>query len=445
MAIEIGAVGGYSEVGRNCTAVKVDDDVFLFDLGVHLEHYIKVTEEEEFVPLTVKRLLDAEAIPDFAAFDDWKSKVKAIVISHAHLDHYGAIPFLAKQFPQAAIFGTPFTVELIKTILRDERIQIPNKIIPVNLNSSYRLSDTLTLEYVYVTHSVPQSGIAVLHTPYGAVVYSNDFKFDPYPVIGQKSNYARLQEIGNEGVVSLIIDSLNTELGMRTPSETSARQMLQDVMLGMNFQGRGVIVTTFSSHIARLKSIVEFGKAMGRKVVILGRSMNKYITAAERAHIYSFGKDAKVVSERDRVARELQHIMKEGKDRYVIVMTGHQGEPKSVLSRLVNGEFNFDLTANDAVIFACKVIPAPLNIENRNILEGKLEKRHARIFKDLHASGHGAKEDAREMLSLLKPQHLIPSHCGPERAVHMYNLALEMGWKEDKVHILRNEERVKVK
>ena len=177
-----------------------------------------------------------------------------------------AIPFAASLFPQAPVICTPYTAEVLKSIFRDERIKIPNQLIPLNLNSIYKLSEKVRIELVNVTHSIPHASLIVLHTPYGKIVYANDYKFDRQPTLGKKPNFQRLQQIGEEGVSLLIVESLYAHEYKKTPSESVAKQMLKDVMLGVNAQGKAMIVTTFSSHLARLKSIIELGKKLNRKI-----------------------------------------------------------------------------------------------------------------------------------------------------------------------------------
>ena len=196
--IEICAVGGYGEVGKNMTAVKVDDEVVIFDMGLHMQNYVKYTEEElgEFVKINVADLKRVKAIPDDSSIRDWRSKVKAIIPSHAHLDHIGAIPYLAGNY-DADIICTPFTAAVINSILRDEKIHLPNKIISLPANETYVLSDNIKVEFVHMTHSIPGTVMVVLHTKHGVVLYATDFKFDNNPVIGSKPNYNRLKRFVN--------------------------------------------------------------------------------------------------------------------------------------------------------------------------------------------------------------------------------------------------------
>ena len=254
--IEICAVGGYSEVGKNMTAIKVDDEVVICDMGFFLPEIIKLQEDEEVTKseFTKKELIRYGAIPNDTIIQDWKNKVKAIVVTHCHLDHIGAIPYMASDY-KAPVIGTPYSIEVLKQILKDEKAKIKNDLKTLNSNAKIKVSKNITIEFINMTHSTPQTVMIAIHTKYGAVIYANDFKFDNHPVIGKKPNYKRLQEIGDKGVIALIADSLYSDANMKTPSEKVARELLKDVLLGTNNKGHLVIVTTFASQIARLKSI----------------------------------------------------------------------------------------------------------------------------------------------------------------------------------------------
>ncbi|MFH1849860.1 MAG: RNase J family beta-CASP ribonuclease [archaeon] len=435
--IEIRAVGGYNEVGKNMTAVRVDDDVVVLDMGLFLDSYIRCTQDEDAVNISPSELIKAGAVPDVSQIDDWKSKVKAIIPTHAHLDHVGAIPFLANGY-KAEILGTPYTTEVLKTILRDEKIKFKNPIKTLSPNSVYQVSKGLKVEFINVTHSTPQTVMVALHTKYGTIIYANDFKFDRHPVLGTKPNFKRLKQIGEKGVLALIVDSTYANDARKTPSETVAREMLRDVMLGTNSKGKAVIVTTFSSHLARLKSIIEFGRTLDRKIIFLGRSLSKYVEAGENIGLIKFSGEVKLVKYKKQIKRELKTVMEKGKDKYLLVVTGHQGEPDSTLSRMVDEKMNFRFTSEDHVIFSCTVIPTPLNRANREYLENSLRQYGVRIFKDIHVSGHAAREDLRDLINLVKPKHVIPAHGEPRMTEGLYDLAREMGYSNGHVHHMRN-------
>jgi ribonuclease J len=440
MEIEVCSLGGYSQVGANMTAVKVGEDVILFDMGYNIPAVIKVQEEEtkDKTKLSRTQMISAGAVPDDSPISkNWRKKVKAIVLGHCHLDHIGAVPFLAGRY-DCPIYGTPFTIEVLKTTLTDDRMKISNPLKVLNPNSRIKINDNITLEFVHTTHSTPQTVIAVIHTPVGAIMYGNDFKFDNHPIVGKRPNYKRLEELGKEGVKMLIVDALYSYQKIKTPSENVARDMLEDVMMHTPSEGKLIIATTFASHIARLKSIITFGKKLNRKVVILGRSMNKYISSAQRAkiinlaegvHLYKYGTEVR------KILREVQ----QNPGKYLVVCTGHQGEPGAVLTRLSTGELPFKFQEGDHVIFACKTIPAPINIAQREALENKLKQKKLRMFLDIHTSGHLAREDHRDMINMVKPMHIIPAQGDHAKLMPLADLAIEMGYTlGENVHIMHD-------
>jgi len=442
--IEICAVGGYNEIGKNMTAIKIDDEVIILDMGIHLEPYIQYTEDEDLVDISTSELRKVGAIPNDKIIKEWRSKVKAIIPTHAHLDHVGAIMFMGNKY-HAPILCTPFTAEVINTISKDEKIVIENDIKVMNVNSFYQISDNIRIEFINMTHSIPQTVMVAVHTKYGIIIYANDFKFDNHPLIGRKPNYERLEQLGNEGVLALICDSTRAHKAMKTPSEIVAKEMLRDVMIGTNSEGKALIVTTFSSHLARLKSIIEFGKKLNRKIVLLGRSLAKYVQAGENIGIIDFSKDVEIVKYGSKIKKKLNQMTKKGKEKYLFVVTGHQGEPKATLSKMVRKEIPFHFDSEDHVIFSCTVIPSDINIKNREILENQLKSKHVRIFKDIHQSGHASREDLRDLINMTMPKHIIPAHGEPIMKDALISLAEEKGYKKGKTaHLIKNGDRLNI-
>lgn len=441
MPIEVCSIGGFSKTEGNSVAIKVDDEVILLDMGLGMESYIKHQEDREDVSAkTYTELLKVGAVPDYGYIKEWHHLIKAIIPSHGHLDHVGAVPFASSLFPDAPVISTPYSIEILKSILRDERIRIPNQIIPLNLNSTYKVSDKITVEFINTTHSIPHTAMICVHTPYGKVLYANDYKFDKQPVLGKKPNFKRLQELGDEGIKLLIVNCLYAHEHKKTPSESVARQMLKDVMLGVNSDGKALIVTTFSSHLARLKSIVDFGEKLGRKIVFLGRSLDKYVKAAERINLVNYSSRVQILSRRPHIEKMLRKIQKEGRDKYLIVCTGHQGEPRAILSRIARKELDFQFHAGDLIVFSCQVIPVEVNIKNRERLENALKTYNVRMFKDVHVSGHGALEDHRDLLELVRPDHIMPIHAENKKAQMLADFAKTCGYPN--THVMQDGNRM---
>jgi ribonuclease J len=328
------------------------------------------------------------------------------------------------------VISTPYTIEVLRSILHDEHIQLDNELITVELNGSYKISDKITVEFVNITHSIIHTAILVVHTPYGKIMYANDFKLDHTPVLCKKPNIKRIKELGNKGIKLLIMNCLYAHKDEHCASESVAKEKLKEVMLDSgNNKGKAMIVTTFSSHLARLKSIIEMGKKMNRKIVFLGRSLEKYVSAAERINLVNFSSQVSIEKYRDQVVKKLKQIQKEGKDKYLIVCTGHQGEPRAILSRISRGELPFRFDEGDIVIFSCAIIPVEVSIENRKKLEAALSKSNIKIFKDIHVSGHGHLKDHRTMIEMIKPENIIPIHAEPAKAEIIKKLAASMGNK----------------
>lgn len=442
MDVEILPLGGYNEVGRNMTAVRVGRDAVIFDMGIRLDRII-IHEDAVMEELSAEELQQMGAIPNDEPIANAGLAVRAIVVGHGHLDHMGAILKLAGKY-RCPIIATPFTVELLKDQLASGKAgrgvrTMPNELVAMRAGQTRELAKGLKLEFINITHSIVQSAVAALHTPKGVIVYANDFKFDNTPVIGQKPDYERLRGVGMEGVHTLIVECLGAGEETKTPSEAIARDMLRDYLFGLENERHGIVISTFSSHTARIKSICEFGAEMGRKVVLLGRSMEKYTDIAMRVGELKLPKEVMLVGGGRDSEAALKRMVKEGKDQFLVVATGHQGEPNALLSRIANRETPWTIEKNDHVIFSAGIIPNPLNVANRYTLETKLRMQGARIIKGAHVSGHASREDHRELLSMLEPANIYPSH-GP---IHMQgnyvDLAEQHGWKLNaQIHVSQN-------
>lgn len=429
--LKVLAVGGHGEIGRNCTALQVDDEIVLFDLGLHLDNYVRVTQDEDLSQSISKRLLiKEEAIPDISVLD--KKSVKAVLISHAHLDHVGAVPFLGNSF-SADIHGTPFTVEVARRLLADKRTELRNDLVAHGFRERFSVSDSISVEFIEVTHSTPQSAAIVVYTPYGNVVYLNDFKLDDNPLIGSLTDIDSLKAVNPR---LLIIDTLYGDVDAHTESESFARQLLMDALVNRDLKNRNVLVTTFSSHVARLETLRLVAQKMGRVPVFIGRSMAKYLDAARAAGISNIISEEKVIAFGSKLRKELSKLINDSKD-YLFVVTGGQAEPKAVLSRIIDDSL-IPLGRGDLVVFSNKVIPTPSIIEARERLEKRLMLRGFEVLRDLHVSGHGSGKDHELILKELKPEFVVPVHGSDSARKAFLDRALNLGWSSDKVLLLKN-------
>lgn len=435
--IEILPIGGYSEIGRSCTLVKYKNESVMLDLGLNLDAYIQLTENDDSNKLISRSTLIREnAIPDLFDIDEIKF-LKGVVISHAHLDHVGAVPFYAETL-KVPIHGTEFTMQVLKALVEDKRKRVPELVIHPE-NSTFRVSKNISVQLVHVTHSTPQTSIIAVHTPEGTVVYANDFKLDDTPTHGAKTNIDALKKIKN--VKALIINCLYSDKKGKTASESEAARKLEEVLLSDDFSGRNIVATTFSSHISRLKTISALAKAIKRKPVFIGRSMAKYLDAAKSAGIADLEKDAEFV----RFGSTLEKYFKENPfttDKLFIV-TGHQAEPKAILSRLASSKI-FPFKKNDVVIFSSKIIPNEQSYANKEKVDALLKSKGVIIYDEVHVSGHASREEQRELMMILKPENIIPTHGEGRMMKAQESIALELGYKKSQVHILENFSKIYV-
>ena len=432
--MEVCTIGGFEQVGKNMTAVKIKEDVIIFDAGIYLPAIIEIQEEETHEHIyNETHLRRIGALPDDLVLDKhgWTPKVKAIVIGHAHLDHLGALPYLAHRYPQAEIIATPFTMAVLDEILEGEKIVLKNKRRIVKEDSTYVLNGTsgqIKMEFIHTTHSTLQCVFIAMHTSEGTVFYALDFKFDNYPVMGDPPRYNKLRDLGRRGIKVLVLDTLYSGTERRTPSERIARNLVEDAMSSARDRKTALIVTTFSSHISRLKSIVDFGKKTGRQIIFVGRSLNKYVIAAIKVGQCPFRKEVIMVKFRKQVDAFLKKVEKD-RGKYLIVCTGHQAEPGSILDRIAKDETPLKLKEGDNIIFCSSIIPDPVNINARERMDKRLRKKGVRIQTDVHVSGHGAREDMRDLMNMLKPKHIIPAHGTLQQETPMIELAGELGYK----------------
>lgn len=440
--IEIRAIGGYSSVGKNMTAVRVNDSVYIFDMGLAIDKLVELQGEEEHTKAKKNYsralLIDREVVANDNVLNDWAHMVEGIIITHGHLDHIGAVFYLANRY-DAPIIASPFTMEVIKEIADVDKHKIENRMIVMAKNNTYEFHDKTILEFVNVTHSIPQTVLACLHTPEGKVVYANDFKFDPSPTLGKATKPERLKELAP--VKAMIVDSLYSRTESKMPSESVARQMMEDILYGTEMNG-AIVITTFSSHIARLKVIANCAEKLGRKLVFVGRSLAKYIRAAQNIQLVDF-EDATVAAFPKQIEKALKEVQ-EHKDKYIVVTTGHQGEPNAQLAKIMKNKYPLHIDSGDTIIFSCTIIPVQENLDNRAALEAKIKERGARLFRDVHVSGHGGKEDLRDLITYTEPEQLIPTHGSEKFKSGLVVLAKEMKYDDKHIHVIDDGETINI-
>ncbi len=435
------AIGGFSEVGKNMSAVEINGEFVIFDMGVYMDKIIQLEDEDERNAPT-QDLIRMGALPDDGILAG--KKVLAIVLAHGHLDHIAAVPRLAEKY-NCPIIGSDYTLEVVKKLLRDEKKKELEKALYVlNAGKTAKLSKNLSVEMVHITHSIPGSCLIALHTPEGIVTYLNDYKLDNNPTLGDKPNYKRYKELAKKGIKLHISECVRVEEEARTPPEYVAKVLVQDAIDRAYEDPSLVVITTFSSHIARLRTILAANKGR-RKVLFCGRSLSEYIKIAEKLNLMKLD-GAEIFGRRKTIERAFDSIVSKNPSNCLVVCTGNQGEPNAVLSRIARKEFRFAFEKEDQVIFSSEVIPSPINRANRFTLERDLREQGVRIMDHVHVSGHARREDHRDMIRMLKPQNIIPSHGHMEKLSSFAALATEEGYFLGKnLHILYDGAVIEIK
>ncbi|MGE3272935.1 MAG: ribonuclease J [Chloroflexota bacterium] len=400
-------LGGVGEVGKNSTLFEYDDQMLMVDAGV------KFPEAE---------LLGVDlVIPDFAYVTEAADDLRAIIITHGHEDHIGALPFLVMQMERSEpipIYGTKMTLGLIATKLKEHRQLDKVKMIEFEPGDVLDL-DPFTVEAVFVNHSVPGSVGFAIKTPAGTVFHTGDYKFDRNPVDGRGTDEEALKRLGDEGMLALFSDCVRVENPGWTGSESIVSENLEK-LIG-EASGR-VIVTTFASNLARLRQVVHIAHKLGRRVAVAGRSMDQNIKVA--GEIGYLGAPPNTLID----LRESNTIPPE---KLVVLATGSQGEPTSVLSRMAMGDHpNIRIIEEDTVIFSAGPIPG--NEETVAKAIDNLYRRGAKVIyrainEGVHVSGHSSQDELTHMLGLLRPKYCVPIH-GEYRMLVLYKeLAVRSG------------------
>jgi ribonuclease J len=432
--VEILPLGGMNEIGKNMTAIGFEEEYVIVDMGIRLDS-ILAFEDAEIGKMSKRELVNINAIPDDSVLRD--KKIRAIILSHGHLDHIGAVGKLAAAY-DVPIYGTPFTIEIVRQLIREESGPVPEEgmLRRVMLGTSLRVGE-ITVEFIPITHSIPQTAAILLEKKEESVLVASDFKLDEVPLLGRKIDIRRLDELGKSGLLVAMVGTVRLDEDGPTPPEARARELLAKAMRDAG-EGKGLVfVTTFSSHMARLKSIVEISFEIGRTPVLVGRSLRNYSAAALALDLVNFPSGLRIHG-RPNAARKVLREIGNSRSDYVLVCTGHQGEPTSVLTRIADRKLPLQIREGDEVIFSASVIPNPINQSNRAILETKLEAQGARIHRDVHVSGHAGRADTREFVKLVNPEHVVPCHGTPERLRAMSELARDMGYPVERIHLIGN-------
>lgn len=412
--LRIVSLGGLDEVGKNMTVFEFGNDMIVVDAGLMFPD-----EDHPGVDLL---------LPDYRYVLQRKDKLRGIVITHGHEDHTGALPYLLKDLGQPVpVLGTRLTLGLVKGKLEEHRIKRP-KLREIRPGGHVSLGQ-FGIDFMQMNHSIPDGVSLYIRTPVASVLHTGDFKLDQTPIDGRFTDFAGLARAARQGVTLLMSDSTNAESRGHTPSEAVVGESLRDIFAAAR---KRIIVASFASHIHRVQQVCDAAVACGRKVVVTGRSM---ITTTH-------------------IARELGYLHIDDKDlidaydigdipaeRVVVLCTGSQGEPLSALARIANGDHRtVKLEPGDTVVISATPVPGNEKAVSRVI--NRLFKAGAEVIhRDVelvHVSGHGAAEELKLMLNLIRPDNFVPIH-GETRHLHAHAaLARAVGIPEDHVFVLEN-------
>ena len=381
-------LGGIEEIGKNMTAFQYKDEIIIVDAGLTFP-------EDEHLGIDV-------IIPDFSYLESNRDKIKALLLTHGHEDHIGAIPYLYQKLGSEDIpmYGGRLTLELAKAKFEKRDAKLPKEKI-IKGRSILKISKYFTVEFISVTHSIADCYAICIKTPAATILHTGDFKVDLTPVDGEGFDFGRLAQLGEEGVDLLLSDSTNAQIPGFTPSERTVGESLKDEFA--KAQGR-IILAAFASHVHRLQQIIYIAEKYGRKIAIDGRSMVKIFEICSNLGYLKIPKGIMV---------EIDKVETLPASQVLILCTGTQGEPLAALSRIANGSHKYiSLREGDTVVISATPIPGNEKAAYKNI--NQLMKRHANVVFEkvvgIHVSGHGCQEEQKLMLNLIKPKFFMPVH-----------------------------------
>ncbi|NPA86007.1 MAG: MBL fold metallo-hydrolase [bacterium] len=432
------AISGFEQVGSNMVAIKSGRDIIVIDCGLDISYAMLYEDPKNLLKETAQKLLEYGAMPDYHILERIAGKIRAFIFSHAHLDHIGAFPKICENYKESFIVGTPYTIYTLLHILRDNKIDWPkNQVVTLSAGESFPAGPSIGIGFINMTHSVPQTVSIAVHTANKTIVYISDFKLDNGSKFGPP-DYERLRRLGNEGVDLLLIETTRAHQLGHTPSEKVAEMMLKDV-LSLVEDKNGLILTTYSSHIERIEEITNIvAEKLGRTPVIIGRSLARSVELAEKLGLIKLPEGTRIVQNVDEAVDFIKELAEKKQD-YALLVTGHQGEPDAVLTRIADNQLPYKITPEDCVIFSSDVIPHPINRANHWRVVTKLKRMGASVFLNVHVSGHGMSEDHKRIINMLNPEQIIPIHGEPEGIMGLVKVAEEEGYLlNDDLHILRN-------
>ena len=411
--LKIIPLGGMNEIGKNLTVFEYENEIIVVDCGLAFP-------EDEMLGVDL-------VIPDITYLERNRSKVKALVITHGHEDHIGAIPYFLKKI-NVPVYGTKLTLGIIKNKLIEHNLEKTTTLKCVKAGETVKFSK-FKVEFIKMTHSIADSVAFAITTPVGVVFHTGDFKVDYTPIDGEPMDFQRIAELGKKGILLLMSDSTNALRPGYTMSERTVGKEFDKIFSNCT---KRIIVATFASNIHRMQQIIDSAVKYKRKVAVVGRSMLNVLSVSHELVYINIPEGTLI---------DIDKINIYNPEQLVIITTGSQGEPMAALSRMSVGEHKkVQITADDLVIFSSSPIPGNEKSVGRVIDE--LEKLGAEIIynqlADVHVSGHACQEELKLMLLLTKPKYFMPVH-GEYRFLKQHGeLAVSTGTPKENVFIMEN-------
>jgi ribonuclease J len=410
-ALKVIPLGGLDEIGKNITVIEYQDEIILVDCG-------STFPEDDMLGIDL-------VIPDFNYIIKNKDKVKALILTHGHEDHIGAIPYLLKEI-NVPIYGTKLTLGFVEYKLTEHNLLDVTKLITITQGQSFTVGN-FKIEFIATTHSIADSVALAITTPLGVILHTGDFKVDYTPIEGQSINLSRFSELGKQGVLLLMSDSTNIETPGFTMSERSVGDTFAKIF---NTTTGRIIITSFASNIHRTQQIINAAFNSGRKVCFSGRSMVKVMNVALKLEYINLPEGILI---------DIENINSYRPEEIVIITTGSQGEPMSALARMAAGQHkNVTIVPGDTIILSSSAIPG--NEKGISRLINELSKKGAKVIyqalAEVHVSGHACQEELKLILSLVKPKYFMPVH-GEFRHLTLHSaLAESMGVPKENIFTL---------
>jgi ribonuclease J len=412
-------IGGLGEFGMNALAVHTRRDLLLVDCGL-----LFPSEDQPGID---------RIVPDFAYLEPFADRIRGVALTHGHEDHIGALPYFLHRWP-VPVYGTAFTLGLVEGKLKEHKLDL-GLLREVADFGRVDFGKDLAVEWIPITHSIPHACCLAIHTPQGVVIHSGDFKIDPTPMDGRLTGFSRLNELGEAGVRLLLSDSTNAFRPGRAPSEAICREGLEDAFGATDGK---LIVATFSSNIHRIQILLELAAKHGRKVVALGRSLERALGLARRLRLMEIPESLLI---------EPSEAASFPSSQLLIVCTGSQGEPMSALARMLRGEMKgIKLAKGDRLVLSSRPIPGN-EVPIARMLDAAARygvETDISAFGPIHATGHGHRDDMRELMRAARPSHFVPVHGAYRNLQAHARLAREEGWLEQQVTLLDGGECLRV-